>query len=119
MNNQIDFRSIYGHKWDSETQKWVEGVPTEQAPADLAEAMTDACNGGMFRIKDAAVFVKNLLNKHRTLQALVMNFFVAVVYQYGKQVGEWTDPRNEEIAKTCKRIAKLYDEEQINYNRLI
>jgi len=108
MENPIDFRDHYGYG---------NPRPKEELPADLAVAMSQAVNRGMLRISDAETFVKTLKHDHRTLQAGVMNFFLAVVKEYGQQVGETnlTDPRNKTIAETCSAIRKM----DLDYNPLI
>lgn len=106
MENSIDFRKHYGYGNPN---------PKEQLPVDLAVAMSQAFNRGMLRICDAETLVSTLKHDHRTLQAGVMNFFLAVIEEYGRQVGDanLTDPRNETIAETCSKIrAREYDHNQ-------
>lgn len=111
-NENIDFRSKYGYGGE---------VDEEQLYPDLAEAMADAVNVGMFNIPDAKQFVESLAKQHRTLQAGVMNFMLAAVVEYGKQVGEagLCDPRNEDIANACKEVYRLYRNDEIYYNSFI
>lgn len=66
----------------------------------------------------AKKFAELVKMSHRTLQGGMINFFLAVIYWYGKN-NNWSDARNEIALESSHKIVKDLDDATIQYQPLI
>lgn len=83
---------------------------------DLAHHISNNVNGGY--LGSSAAFGKGLgmglylRREHRTLQGCIINFLLGVICGLANQ--EYTDLRNEEGVKSCKKIRDMIESEDIH-----
>jgi len=75
-------------------------------------------NSYSFRFyKVADAFVDAMIGEHRTVQGLIVNLLLAILARYGKT--EYSDGRNDVAVATCKKIKKLVDSGELEYQPFI
>lgn len=88
---------------------------------DLAHHITRNVNGGY--IGSSGAFGNGvkmgmyLRREHKTLQGCIINFLFGIICGLANQ--EYTDPRNEEGVKSCKKIRDFLENDEIHLQPFI
>ena len=86
-------------------------------PEFLAKMLTDWLNNFNSEISKGNRVAEYMMRQHRTLQGSFVNFIISIIFKMAETT--YTDARNATAIDTCKRIKKLYDDEEIYYQPTI